>query len=285
MATQPKTVLVTGATGQQGGAVTRSLLRQGHKVRALTRNPNKAAGLAKAGAEIVKGDLTDKATCERALQGTDGVFAVSTFIEAGMDVEVQQGITLADAAKKANVKHFVYTSVGSANRNTGVPHFDTKWKVEQHISQLGLPATILRPVWFMENFGTYFLPSPEGVLVVPLRPDKKLQMIAVQDIGEFGAAAFLRPGEFIGQAIDLAGDEMTPPEVAAHLSRTMGRPIQFQQMPDEQVEPTMGYDFAVMFRWLNEVGFSVDIPALRQRFGIPLTSFTDVITRAGSAKG
>lgn len=285
MATQPKTVLVTGATGQQGGAVTRSLLRQGHKVRALTRNPNKAAGLAKAGAEIVKGDLTDKATCERALQGTDGVFAVSTFIEAGMDVEVQQGITLADAAKKANVKHFVYTSVGSANRNTGVPHFDTKWKVEQHISQLGLPATILRPVWFMENFGTYFLPSPEGVLVVPLRPDKKLQMIAVQDIGEFGAAAFLRPDEFIGQAIDLAGDEMTPPEVAAHLSRTMGRPIQFQQMPDEQVEPTMGYDFAVMFRWLNEVGFSVDIPALRQRFGIPLTSFTDVITRAGSAKG
>ncbi|MEE9138304.1 MAG: SDR family NAD(P)-dependent oxidoreductase, partial [candidate division NC10 bacterium] len=137
MATQPKIILVTGATGQQGGAVARSLLRQGHKVRALTRNPNKAAGLAKAGAEIVKGDLTDKATCERALQGTDGVFAVSTFIEAGMDVEVQQGITLADAAKKANVKHFVYTSVGSANRNTGVPHFDTKWKVEQHISQLG----------------------------------------------------------------------------------------------------------------------------------------------------
>jgi uncharacterized protein YbjT (DUF2867 family) len=251
----------------------------------LTRNPNKAAGLAKAGAEIVKGDLTDKATCERALQGTDGVFAVSTFIEAGMDVEVQQGITLADAAKKANVKHFVYTSVGSANRNTGVPHFDTKWKVEQHISQLGLPATILRPVWFMENFGTYFLPSPEGVLVVPLRPDKKLHMIAVQDIGEFGAAAFLRPAEFIGQAIDLAGDEMTPPEVAAHLSRTMGRPIQFQQMPDEQVEATMGHDFAVMFQWLNEVGFSVDIPALRQRFGIPLTSFTDVIARADWAKG
>ncbi len=285
MATQPKIILVTGATGQQGGAVARSLLRQGHKVRALTRNPNKAAGLAKAGAEIVKGDLTDKATCERVLQGTDGVFAVSTFIEAGMDVEVQQGITLADAAKKANVKHFVYTSVGSANRNTGVPHFDTKWKVEQHISQLGFPATILRPVWFMENFGTYFLPSPEGVLVVPLRPDKKLQMIAVQDIGEFGAAAFLRPGEFIGQAIDLAGDEMTPPEVAAHLSRTMGRPIQFQQMPDEQVEATMGYDFAVMFRWLNEVGFSVDIPALRQRFEIPLTSFTDVIARADWAKG
>ncbi|MFQ5656175.1 MAG: NmrA/HSCARG family protein [Candidatus Methylomirabilales bacterium] len=285
MATQSKIIAVTGATGQQGGAVARSLLRQGQKVRALTRNPNKAAGAAKAGAEIVTCDLTDRATLERALEGAEGVFAVSTFIEAGMDGEVRQGITLADAAKKANVKHFVYTSVGSADRNTGVPHFDTKWKIEEHISQLGLSATILRPVWFMENFGTYFPPSPEGVITVPLRPDKKLQMIAVQDIGEFGAAAFLRPAEFIGQAIDLAGDEITPPEVAAHLSRTMGRRIQFQQMPDGQVEAAMGTDFALMFRWLNEVGFSVDIPALRQRFGIPLTSFTDVIARADWAKG
>ena len=285
MTTQPKTILVTGATGQQGGAVAHSLLRQGHNVRALTRNPNRAVGLSKAGAEVVKGDLTDKATCERALQEVDGVFAVSTFAEAGMDSEVQQGIILAEAAKKANVKHFVYTSVGSADRNTGVPHFDTKVKIETVIRQLGLPATILRPVWFMENFGVYFVPSPEGVLVVPLRPDNKLQMIAVQDIGEFGAAAFLRPAEFIGQAIDLAGDEMTPREIAAHLSRTMGRSIQFQQMPDDQVEATMGTDFALMFRWLNEVGFSVDIPALRQRFGIPLTSFTDVIARADWAKG
>lgn len=285
METRPKLFLVTGATGQQGGAVAQSLLRQGQKVRVLTRNPDKAAGLVKLGAEVVAGDLTDKATLEGALQGVDGIFAMSTFFEAGMDAEVQQGITLADAAKKANIAHYVYTSVGSADQNTGIPHFETKWKVEQHIRLLGLPATILRPAWFMENFGTFFRPSPAGVLTLPMRPDRKQQMIAVRDIGEFGATAFLRPAEFIGQVIELAGDALTMPEVAAHLSHTMGRPIRYQQMPDDQVEAAVGHDFAVMFRWLNEVGFSADIPALRQRYGIPLTSFTELIAGADWAKG
>ncbi|MFQ5992887.1 MAG: NmrA/HSCARG family protein [Nitrospiraceae bacterium] len=280
-----KPILVTGATGQQGGAVASSLLRQGQKVRVLTRNPNKAAGLGKLGAEVITGDLTDAASLDRALTGAGGVFAMSTFAEAGMDAEVQQGVTLADAAKKANVGHIVYTSVGSAHKNTGIPHFDTKWKVEQHIRKIGIPATILRPVWFMENFGTYFRPSPEGVLMLPLRPDTKLQMIAVQDIGEFGAAAFLRSSEFIGQAIDLAGDELTMPEVVTHLSRTMGRPIKFQQMPDDQAEAVMGHDFAVMFRWFNQVGYSVDIPALNKQYGIALTGFKNVVDKADWAKG
>ena len=280
-----KPILVTGATGQQGGAVANSLLRQGQKVRVLTRNPSKAAGLAKLGAEVITGDLTDAASLGRALTGAGGVFAMSTFIEAGMDAEVQQGITLADAAKKANVGHVVYTSVGSAHKNTGIPHFDTKWKVEQHIRKIGIPATILRPVWFMENFGTFFRPSPEGVLMLPLRPDTKLQMIAVQDIGEFGAAAFLRSAEFIGQAIDLAGDQLTMPEVVTHLSRTMGRPIQFQQMPDDQAEAVMGHDLALMFRWFNEVGYSADIPALKKKYGMALTPLKDVVDKAAWAKG
>lgn len=222
--TQPKIILVTGATGQQGGAVAQSLLRQGQKIRVLTRNPAKAAPLARAGADIVTGDLTDTTSLENALNGVHGVFAMSTPFEAGMDAEIRQGTMLADAAKRAGVVHYVYTSVGSANRNTGIPHFESKWKVEQHIRQLGLPATVLRPVWFMENFGTYFRPSTEGLLVLPLRPVTKLQMIAVKDIGEFGAAAFLRPTEFLGQTIDLAGDELTMPQVVIHLSRTLGRP-------------------------------------------------------------
>ncbi len=168
MAAQKKVFLVTGATGQQGGAVAQSLLGQGQKIRVLTPNPDKAAKLAKAGAEVVKGDLTDSGSLERALQGVSGVFAMSTFLEAGMDAEVRQGIAPADAAKKANVLQYVYTSVGGADRNSGVPHFETKWTVEQHIRQLGLPATILRPVWFMENFDLYFRPSPEGVFVTPI---------------------------------------------------------------------------------------------------------------------
>ncbi|MBI4400542.1 MAG: NmrA/HSCARG family protein [Nitrospirae bacterium] len=283
--TQPKIILVTGATGQQGGAVAHSLLRQGQKIRVLTRNPAKAAELAKAGAEVVKGDLTDLGGLAAALDGVDGVFAMSTPFEEGMEAEVQQGEVLADVARAAGVSHFVYTSVASADRNTGIPHFETKRRVEQHIKTIGLPATILRPVFFMENFSTFFRPSKEGILAMPLRSDTKLQMIALKDIGEFGAAAFLRPTEFIGQTIDLAGDELTMPQVATHLSRTMGRPIPFQQMPDNQAEATMGHDFAVMFRWFNTVGYSVDIPALRQRYGIPLTTFAELIKTAAWAKG
>lgn len=290
MATQAKTILVTGATGQQGGAVAMSLLRQGQKVRVLTRNPDKAAKLTKAGAAVFKGDLTDCALPQTlfkdslwdALQGVQGVFAMSTPFEAGMDAEVRQGTMMANMAKEAGVTHYVYTSVGSADRNTGIPHFETKWQVEEHIRKIGLPATILRPVWFMENFGTFCRPSIlQGALTLPLHPDTRLQMIAVQDIGEFGAAAFIRPAEFLGQAIDLAGDELTMPEVVAHLSRTMGRAIRFQQVPDEQAKTAFGDDLAMMFKWFNEVGYNVDIPA---KYSIPLTKFSEVIASADWAR-
>ncbi|MGH7229801.1 MAG: NmrA/HSCARG family protein [Nitrospiraceae bacterium] len=280
MANQPQLILVTGATGRQGGAVAHRLLRQGQKVRVLTRHPEKAGELTNAGAEVVRGDLTDPASLEAALRGMQGVFAMSTPFEAGLDAEVRQGMSMADAAKKAGVAHYVYTSVGSADRNTGIPHFDTKWKVEQHIRRIGLPATILRPVFFMENFSTFFRPSDTGVIAAPLPTNRRLQMIAVRDIGEFGAAAFMRPEDFLGQAIDLAGDERTIPEAAAVLSDAMGRPIRHEPMPDDKVEEVLGHDVALMFRWLRDVGYAVDIAALRQRYGIPLTSFAQLVATA-----
>ena len=268
-------ILVTGATGQQGGAVAKALLAKGQKIRVMTRNPDKAAALAKAGAEVVKGDLTNASDLQAALRGVHGVFAMSTPFEAGMDAEVRQGIMMADAAMQAGVSHYVYTSVGSAHRNTGIPHFDSKWEVEQHIREIGLPATILRPVWFMENFTTFAKPSAEGILSLPMKPDRKLAMVALHDIGEFGAAAFLRPADFLGQAIDLAGDELTMVETAALLTKAMGRTIQFQEFPTEQAESAMGYDLAVMFKWFNDVGYAIDVAALKQKFGIPLTSFRE----------
>ena len=275
MAIQMKPILVTGATGQQGGAVARALLAKGQKVRVMTRHPEKAASLAKAGAEVVQGDLTNQAILQMALRGVYGVFAMSTPFEAGMEAEVRQGIMLADAAKQAGIAHYVYTSVGSAHQNTGIPHFDSKWKVELHIRKNGLPATILRPVWFMENFTTFAKPSAEGVLMLPMKPARKLAMVALKDIGEFGAAAFLRPKDFLGQAIDLAGDELTMPETAALLTKTMGRPIRFQEFPVDQAEKAMGHDLATMFRWFEKVGYAIDIPWLKQQFGIPLTTFAE----------
>jgi len=285
MTTQTNLILVTGATGQQGGAVARALMNKGQKIRIMTRHTEKAAGFAKAGAEVVKGDLTNQADVEAALRGIDGVYAMSTPFEAGMDAEVRQGVLLADAAKQAGVAHYVYTSVGSAHCHTGIPHFESKWEVEQHIGKIGLPATILRPGFFMANFTTYSKPSPEGVLTMPMRPDRRLAMVAVKDIGQFGAAAFIRPKDFLGQAIDLAGDELTIPEVAAHLTKAMGRLIRFQEFPLDQVEAAMGHDLATMFRWFNDVGYAVDVPGLKQKFGIPLTSFTEWVKTVDWSKG
>lgn len=285
MATQSKLILVTGATGQQGGAVATALLTKGQKIRVMSRTPEKASALAKAGAEVVKGNLTNASDLQAALRGVHGVFAMSTPFEAGMDQEVRQGIMMADAAKQAGIAHYVYTSVGSAHRNTGIPHFETKWKVEQHIRQIGLPATVLRPVWFMENFTTFSKPSAEGILMMPMGADKKLAMVALRDIGEFGAAAFMRPNDFLGQAIDLAGDELTMPDVAAHLSKVTGRSIQFQGLPLEQAEAAMGHDLATMFRWFNEVGYQINVAALKQTFGIPLTTFAEWIQTVDWARG
>jgi len=276
---------VTGATGQQGGAVATALLAKGQKVRVMSRTPGKASALAKAGAEVVKGNLTNPSDLQAALRGVQGVFAMSTPFEAGMEVEVRQGIMLADAAKQAGITHYVYTSVGSAHRNTGIPHFESKWRVEQHIRQIGLPATILRPVWFMENFTTFAKPSAQGVLLLPMKPARKLAMVALKDIGAFCAAAFLRPNDFLGQAIDLAGDDLAMPEAAAQLTHAIGRPIRFQEFPMEQAEAAMGHDLATMFRWFNEVGYAINIPALKQQFGMPLTTFAEWIKTVDWTKG
>ena len=190
-------ILVTGATGQQGGAVARELLAKGHKVRAMTRQPDgeAARALKKLGAEVVSGDLNDAASFERALAGAWGVFAVQNTWEAGVELEETQGKRIAEVARKQNVQHFVYASVASAHRKTGIPHFENKWRVEEKVRRLGFPShTILRPVFFMENLASpSFLPAiQEGKLAIGIKPTTVLQMIAVQDIGKYGARAFER---------------------------------------------------------------------------------------------
>lgn len=268
-------ILVTGATGQQGGAVARHLLQKQQKVRVLARTPSKAESLVRLGAEVVQGDMADSNTLAAAMKGVSGVFAMTTPFE-GIDGEVRQGIAMADAAKAAGVSHYVYTSVQSAERNTGIPHFETKWKVEQHIRKLGLPATILRPVFFMENFSSpWFWPSiSKGNIVLPMKPTTRLQMVYVEDIGAAAAAAFKQPEKFIGQEVNLAGDEMTMPEAGVALSKILGKTIGFQTFPEAQALEAMGPDFTKMFNWFDEVGYNVDIQALKGRYGITPTKFS-----------
>jgi uncharacterized protein YbjT (DUF2867 family) len=187
-----RTILIAGVTGQQGGAVAQALRGTGFHLRGLTRKPEseRAVALAHQGIEIVKGDLDDEATLRRALAGAWGVFGVQNAGEAGVEREEAQGKRLATVARNTGVEHYVYTSVGSANKRTGVPHFDNKWRIEETVRGLRFPShVILRPVFFMENLTAPF--SLQGsTLAWVLGPDTKLQMIAVEDIGWFGARAF-----------------------------------------------------------------------------------------------
>ena len=266
-----KIILVTGATGNQGGAVARHLLKRGKfKVRALVRDKNKPAAqkLGQAGAELAEGNFDDRASLERAMQGVYGVFSVQG-IENGLDVEIKQGKTVADAAAAAGVKHFVYSSVGSADQNTGIPHFDSKFQIEEYIRAVNLPYTILRPVFFLFNYNhPQFRGMIEGgTLFQPLSPDTKLQQISEDDYGEMVAEVFERREEFLNQAIDAASVEMTMPEVAAAFSNVLGKKIEYQQIPLSAFGEQGGEEMTKMYDWFERTGYRANLPELREKFG------------------
>ena len=244
------------------------MLLTGWKLRALTRDPNShaAQALTRRGIEVVQGDLEEPASIERAVRGVYGIYSVQDFWAVGAKREVQQGKNLADAAKKAGVEHFVYSSVGGAERNSGIDHWESKWEIEKHIRKLGLPATVLRPAAFMEN---YYIDQVEigilkGKLTDPIRADKPYQTIATDDIGVFAALAFERPKEFIGLELEIAGSELTNPEAAQIFSRVLGKPVKFQKLPLPIVRLVLGKEFYQMFRWFNEAGFKANIAELRR---------------------
>src|SRR5918998_496557 len=260
-------ILVCGATGKQGGAVARSLLERGIRVRALTRDPQKpeAQALADQGAEVAQGDMEDRSSMERALEGAYGIFSVQNFWETGYDGEVRQGKTVADAAKAAGVEHFVYSSVGSAHRQTGVPHFESKWEIEEHVRELGLPYTILRPTYFIQNWEWTREMILGGTLAQPFDPDKPFQQVAVEDVGAFAAIAFEDPDRWIGREVDLAGDEQSMTEIAETIGRVIGREVSYYQVPWNQFEEQMGEELTVQYRWINDVGYEADIAALKEQ--------------------
>lgn len=269
MATQQGPILITGATGKQGGAVARHMLAKGFKLRALTRKPEgaEAKALAQKGVEIVPGDLDDAASLERALTGVWGTFAVQNTWEAGVEKEEEQGKRFAHLARKAGVRHYVYTSVASAHRNTGIPHFENKWRIEQTVRSLDFSShVILRPVFFMEN-----LPSPWFLhgdkMVSSLKPDTKLQMIASDDIGRYGALAFERHSELNRVELDIAGDAVTMPEAARALSELTGRNVDFVQIPVSEIRKS-SEDFALMLEWFDRTGYDVDIAGNEKKYGI-----------------
>jgi uncharacterized protein YbjT (DUF2867 family) len=279
MASTKQKVAVFGATGRQGGAVARELLANGWPVRAVTRHTDSAAAkeLARLGAEVVFADLDDAESLKKAVSGAWGLFAVQNTWEAGVEREEEQGKRLAKIAKDAGIQHIVYTSVGSAERNTGIPHFDNKWRIEETIRGLGFPShVILRPVFFMENLASpMFLPALQsGTLPMGIQPGTVLQMISVRDIGKYGLWAFEKAADLNGRGIELAGDALTMPQTAKRLSDAMHREVKFFQVPIEEARK-FSEDWAKMLEWFDAVGYAADIPRNAQESGIRPTTFAE----------
>lgn len=285
--------MVVGATGLQGRAVTRHLLSHGWQIRALTRDPDggPAKDLANAGAQIVRAQMDDMASLIAAANGAYGMFSVQPTVgspgtapDFSAEDEVRWGINVAEAARAADVEHFVFTSVAGADRHGSerLPqNLVSKWRIEQHIAALGLPATILRPVSFMENFtGAYALRG--GTFATALAPEVPLQIMAVDDVGFVTALAFSRPEDWIGREVALAGDELTPVQIAAAIENALGRPLPYARIPIEAIR-ALNEDFAYANEWLDEHGYRADVTATR-RIHPGTMDFPTWLERTGAAQ-
>ncbi len=263
------TVMVTGATGKQGGAVVRALLRSKYHVVALTRNPasKNAIQFHNEGVRIAVGDMTHADSLTGAMIGVEIVFAMSTPFQSDPGSEVAQGVNVTDAAKAAGVRHIVFSSVASANKNTGIPHFDTKYKIEQHIAGSGIPYTIIGPTAFMENFiqPQAIQGLKEGKLRRALPASRPVQLVAVEDIGAFAVFTIEHPQFFLNKRIDIAGDELTGEQTAATLSKAIGRPIAYEEFSPEVLK-SRSPDLAKMMEWQANNNYTADLGGLRRNF-------------------
>lgn len=249
-------VAVIGSTGQQGGAVVSALLDRGVPVRALVRDPSapRAQHLSRAGAELVAADLNDTGSLEESFRGTAGVFAMTAFAgPGGTRTEIEHGRALGNAASRAGVGRLVYSSVGGAERATGIPHFESKRRVEEYLEDLDLPITFIRPTFFMDNFASFSQPAMDGdelVVRLPLPGGVPLQMVSTRDIGRVAAAVLVEPESIAGESIEIAGDEKAGEEVAEAFADALGIPARYESvsadfLPDE--------DQKKMFTWFAQL--------------------------------
>ncbi|WP_370666666.1 NmrA family NAD(P)-binding protein [Streptomyces sp. IBSBF 2507] len=290
MPTSSAPVLVTGATGRQGGATARALLASGVPVRALVRDPSaeRAAAIAGLGAELVAGDLDDRDSVVRAAAGARAVFSVQMpdFARRGFEGEVDQAVHLIEGALEAGVPQFVHTSVSGAGQHTSwvkdgwggmEPYYSAKAGIQDRVREAGFEHwTIVKPGYFMENL----LPSeavvfPRGVrggLVSLLKPSTRLSLVAVDDIGATAAAAVAEPERFDRVELELASDLLTMREIAEILSGHLGTTLTPPDMTEDEAVaagmPDMGFGQAS----LNEHPQPA-LPRFARDLGIPLTPF------------
>ena len=270
-------VLVTGGTGSQGGAtVTHLLAAKKVRVRVLTRNLEspKAKSLAARGVDLVKGDFEDMASLRTALAGVSAAFSVQQWTEkGGTAAEELNGKRFADAVKASGSPHLVYSSAEGAERKSGLGHYESKWAIEQHIRDLKLPATILRPVGFMDALG---VPAVQrGIYLGMFRANwgvsHRVQFVATYDIGWFAARALEDPERYAGRVIPLAGDELNVADIVRTFKTVTGHKPWVAPIPAFVAKMMMPKEFADMFRWIREKGFEADIAQVRQEYPQLLT--------------
>lgn len=268
------TVLVVGATGNQGGAVVDQLLAANDDaddefaVHGLTRDASSenAQALAERGVTVVEGDLGDKESLRAAVEDVDAVFAVTNYFITGFEGEIEQGTNIAEVAAESDIDHFIFSSVGGADLAEEVEHFVSKYRVEQRIADLDLPATILRPVYFMGNLDGNREEIQNGTLALPLNEGVSLQMLDVGDYGAVAARVFAAPDEYVGEIIEVAGDEHTLESMAATFTDILDTDVEAVHVPLNDAREQQPEDLVMMYEWFNEEGYTADIDALETEF-------------------
>ena len=262
-------IFVTGGTGNQGGATVKKLLVKGFNVKALVRDPLNAKLDPHKNLEIIKGDLNEASSYDQHLYDCDGVFCNLVF-KYGVEKEIKQGFELVHASGKANIKYFVYSSVIGCDQDTGIPHWESKNKIENHIKASGISYTILRPASLYENLLIPQVKSRilKGKLVLPTKKDTVQQFISSEDIGKIVTIVFSNQDKYQGKTINLAAEQMDGEELAETFSISMGRKIKFQQLPIFITRLVMGRNLTRMFRWINnnDACFVKDLQAFRNEF-------------------
>lgn len=262
-----RTVLVTGATGHQGSAVCRTLCFRGHKVHAFTRHPtsDEAKRVQALGAVLVEGDFEDRESLAKAMKGCDAVFAMGTPYEKGVEAEIREDENILDVAGDVGVRHVLFSSVASADRNTGIAHFDSKHIIEKELEKSGLPYTIVAPVYFIENLWSD-RELPMGFFSWGIPRDHPLQQVALSDLAEVCAEILELRDPYLGKRIEVASDEVTGDDAATHLSAAAGRQFSYKQVSPHEKGAALGEDYVKMLSWFIEEGYSVDIARLHEEF-------------------
>ena len=263
-----RTILVAGATGTQGGAVARELNRRGYRVRGLTRDPTseRALALVALGIEMVRGDFDDAASLDAALQNAYGAFSVQQYRGLDAGGELRHGRAFADAAERTGVQHFVYTSVAKARLNTGVPQYDSKVPIEDHIRAIGIAYTIIRPSTFMTWIDAHREDILAGFFSAPFPPEKQRVYISPGDIGRFAAEAFDDPLSWVGKELSIGGERISSTAIAEVLSRVTGRTVVYRQMPWEEFAASAPPNVLASSTWYMTGNDPMDLDALHQEF-------------------